>query len=309
MPPPAEAPAPAPPVVAELTGAERALRTKLEAVAGHLGGLGERSVEKHWELADAADTIATTWEAMGYSIERQGYDVDEVVAQNLEVSVAGGKLGRESLIVGAHYDTPAGARFDNASGVAALLVLSEMFREVQPARRVRFVAYALGEPPHFGQDSMGSLRHARKIAAEGEAVIGMVSLDSIGHFSEQPSSQRTPPGLDMPLPTVGNFLLMLGTKSAGDLSRTLSTGCSRQSGVELISRTRQTVDEPALESDDWPYQRLGVPAVVVTDTRQFRASPRDPKQLDYDRMARFVSCFEKGLELLATPPDAQQSSR
>src|SRR5690606_9468149 len=101
-----------------LSAEERELRAELRAHVDHLSvKLGERSVDRHWELADAADYVAAYWEELGYGIERQGYDVGEVVAQNLEVSVSGGELGRESIIIGAHYDSPAQSRgVDNASG-------------------------------------------------------------------------------------------------------------------------------------------------------------------------------------------------
>src|SRR5690606_17824902 len=114
-----------------LTPAELQLRKELMTHVRQLSEeLGERTTSQHWELAGAADYLASQWEGMGYTIERQGYDVGEIVAQNLEVSVSGGELGRESIIVGAHYDTLPGSRgAAGATGVAALLALSKLFRE------------------------------------------------------------------------------------------------------------------------------------------------------------------------------------
>src|SRR5688500_928318 len=90
---------PAPALATPLTAEQEALQAELKTHVLRLSHLGERSVNRVWELADAADYVATEWERMGYSIERQGYDVGEVVAQNLEVSVSGSDLGRESIIV------------------------------------------------------------------------------------------------------------------------------------------------------------------------------------------------------------------
>ena len=294
------APVGAPPLPPEL----EALKEELRAHAQHLThDLGERSVDRPWELADAADYVATEWERMGYTIERQGYDVGEVVAQNLEVSVSGSDLGRESIIVGAHYDSPkAGTGVDTATGVAALLALSRALHDVAPRRRLRFVAYALGEAPHFKRESMGSLRHAREVAAKGDRVSLMINLDSLGHFSDARASQQGMTGIDVPLPTIGNFLLLLGSEAAETSSRALSTSCATEPTLELVARSYREGDaDPALAADDWPYRQSGVPALLISDTKTLRAgsaAPRSP-EVDWVRLTRFVSCLIAGLEGLA----------
>lgn len=285
-------------VAAPLTPAQQALQTELQAHVRHLTTeLGERSVDHPWELADAADYLATQWEQMGYSLERQGYDVGDVVAQNLEVSLSGSDLGRESIIVGAHYDSPpAGAGIDSATGVAALLTLARAFSDKTPRRRVRFVAYALGEPPHFRSESMGSLRHARQVAARGDAVSAMINLDSLGYFSDAAGSQRAMAGIDVPLPKVGNFLLLLGSESAETVSSTLSVACgAAEPQLELVARSYASAGDPPLSADDWPYRQSGLPALVISDTKQLRSG----SAVDWARLTRFVSCLIPGVERLA----------
>jgi hypothetical protein len=289
------------PVPPPLSPEQEALKDELTAHVLHLTqDVGERSVDHPWELADAADYVATEWERMGYSIERQGYDVGEVVAQNLEVSVPGSDLGRESIIVGAHYDSPkAGTGVDTATGVAALLALSRALHATGPRRRVRFVAYALGEAPHFKRESMGSLRHAREVAAKGDAVTLMINLDSLGHFSDAPGSQQGMTGIDVPLPTVGNFLLMLGSEAAEVSSRALSASCAEAPGSELIARSYRGGDaDPPLAADDWPYRQSGLPALLISDTKTLRAGGA----VDWVRLTRFVSCLIAGLGRIADAP-------
>lgn len=267
--------------------------------------LGERSVARSWELADAADYVATQWEQMGYTLERQGYDVGDVVAQNLEVSVSGSDLGRDSVIVGAHYDSPpAGSGVDGATGVAALLAVARALRDSTPRRRVRFVAYALGEPPHFRSESMGSLRHARQLAARGDAVTAMINFDSLGYFSSTPGSQQGIAGIDVPLPKVGNFLLLLGSESAESAGRTLRASCDDEPQLELVLRTYAGDGDPPLAADDWPYRQSGLPALVVSDTKTLRSAgaERASARVDWPRFTRFVSCLTTGIERLASPP-------
>jgi len=290
-----------------LSPEQQALRQELEAHVNHLSTqLGERSLGRAWELADAADYVATQWEQMGYSLERQGYDVGDVVAQNLEVSVSGSDLGRESIVIGAHYDSPpAGTGVDAATGVAALLAVARALRDSTPRRRLRFVAYALGEPPHFRSESMGSLHHARQLAARGDSITAMINLDSLGYFSDKPGSQRGIAGIDVPLPEVGNFLLLLGSESAEGVSRTLSAECDRQPQLELVLRTYAGDGDPPLAADDWPYRQSGLPALVVSDTKSLRTAGsgrRSAAGVDWPRFTRFVSCLTSGIERLAKPP-------
>lgn len=313
-----------------LTPEQQALRRELEAHVNHLSTqLGERSLGRAWELADAADYVATQWEQMGYSLERQGYDVGDVVAQNLEVSVSGSDLGRESIIVGAHYDSPpSGTGVDPVTGVAALLAMARAFVDSTPRRRVRFVAYALGEPPHFQSESMGSLRHARQVAARGDAVTAMINLDSLGYFNDAPGSQQGIAGLDVPLPSVGNFLLLLGSESSESVGRTLSASCAAEPRLELVLRTYAGDGDPPLPADDWPYRQSGLPALVVSDTKGLRsraapsakaaptskaapnanAAPNSKAEraplagVDWPRFTRSVSCLTTGIERLANPP-------
>lgn len=293
-----------------LTEAERAWRAELATHFQHLNGLGERSIQKHWELADAADYLATQWEQMGYALERQGYDVGEVVAQNIEVSVSGAELGRESIIVGAHYDASGSEGADNATGVAALLVLSRVFRDRKPSRKVRFVGYALGDAPHVKAESMGSLRHARQVAAKGEAVVAMLSLDSLGSFNHEPGSQRALDGVDVPLPNTGNFYLLLGSENAESISRTLIASCPATGGIELLARTRREGSDSPLVSDDWPYRQAGVPAVLVSDTKAFRTvGPHGSAGPDLDRLSRLVGCLERGIGELADAPGEKDAEK
>jgi len=70
----------------------------------------------------------------------------------------------ELLLVGAHCNTAAGTpgADDNASGVAVLLELARLLREISLQVTLRWVAFTLEEPPSFGTPHMGSWVHARK---------------------------------------------------------------------------------------------------------------------------------------------------
>jgi acetylornithine deacetylase/succinyl-diaminopimelate desuccinylase-like protein len=113
--------------------------------------IGERNIAHYKALSAAAEYIKQTWQGQGYDVFSHEANVRKLHCENLEVTCTGISLPGEIILVGAHYDTVAGApgANDNASGVAALLLLSEMFTHIEPKRTVRFVSFVNEEPPFF----------------------------------------------------------------------------------------------------------------------------------------------------------------
>lgn len=131
------------------------------------GVIGERNQRKSWELAECSDYLATELEALGYPIERQGYETGSVAAQNLSITVVGGGRGKEHFFVGAHYDSSHGsAGFDSALTSAALLELARMMHGAKIERTLRLVFFAMGESPSADGEARGARVFARKIAKE-----------------------------------------------------------------------------------------------------------------------------------------------
>lgn len=124
------------------------LRTHVEQLAGKIG---ERNIFRPQALQAAGSYIELQWEQQGYAVERLAYDVSGVSCPNLEISRSGGARMDEILLLGAHYDTVAGSpgANDSGSGVAALMEMSRLFADVDPAMTVRFVAFVNEEPPFF----------------------------------------------------------------------------------------------------------------------------------------------------------------
>jgi len=160
---PGEMPPPTPPPAdASLNADESLVRA---AMARHVEKLsstiGERHASKAWELADAADYIAAELEALGYTIERQGYEVGSALAQNLSVTIPGGTRGDERILIGAHYDSPVGSRgLTSAVSTAGLLELARVMHGAKLERTLSLVFFALGAGP----DSSGQARGARHFA-------------------------------------------------------------------------------------------------------------------------------------------------
>ncbi len=309
---PEKALAPAPPPLPALTERESAIRAELERDVTKLATeIGERHVEEKWNLATAADWLASSFDGAGYQVTRQGYQVDDVAVQNFEALVPGGWRGRESIVIGAHYDTVAGSpgADDNASGVAAMLALARAFYGAKPSRTLRFVAFVNEEAPFFGTREMGSMFYAGQTSARGERIAVMINLESLGYFSDAPRSQHYPSEVAGRFSTTGRFIAMVGNhESQRQLDAVLSL-FRRHASIPVEGAALSPAVPGVSEGDHSSFWHFGFPAVMVTDTARFRnphyhsANDR-PERLDFGRMARVVAGLEVVIrELAGRDPD------
>ena len=234
--------------------------------------IGERHLERPEALQAAADYIREVWAGQGFAVEEEAFAVAGRRCANLVAERKGSALPGEIVLAGAHYDSIVGSpgANDNATGVAVLLELSRALRGRAPARTVRFVAFVNEEPPHFMTEAMGSRVHARRARARGERIAAMVSLETLGYYSDVPGSQRYPFPFGAFYPGAGNFLAVVANLA------------SRRLAVDFLERFLAAGDFPvegvaAFEaipgigwSDHWSFWREGYPALMLTDTAPFR---------------------------------------
>ena len=282
-------------------GVEAELRDDVAELAERIG---ERSVPAHAGLVAAADHVDRALTKAGYHVDRQRYEVGGRACDNIEAEIAG--ASRQIVIVGAHYDSVAGTTGadDNASGVAALLALARAFAGVKPDKTLRFVAFANEEPPYFQTASMGSVVYAKRCRARGEDVVAMISLETMGYYTDRPGTQHYPFPFGMFYPTTGDFVGFVGDRSSvGLVRRSLA---SFRLGARFPSEgVAGPMSVPGIGwSDHWSFAQEGYPAVMVTDTAPFR-NPRYhettdvPADLAYAPMARVVVGLTRVIEDLA----------
>ena len=75
------------------------------------------------------------------------------------------------------------------------------------------------EPPFFQTNQMGSLAYAQKLRREGVRVSAMISLETVGFYSDNPGSQKYPPLLSWLYPSRGNFVGFVANTESRDLVR------------------------------------------------------------------------------------------
>lgn len=280
------------PLTADEVAVREVLRGHLERLAGDIG---ERHTGQPARLAAAARYIEAELRQTGLAPERQDFVADGTHCANLSIQIAGGRWPDRIVVVGAHYDTipDSPGADDNTTGTAAVLALAKAFAASRPERTLRFVAFANEEPPHFQTATMGSLVYARACRARGERVAAMLSLESIGYYSDEPGSQHYPPPLDRLYPGQGNFLAFVGNPGSRGLLRRSVAGFRRHCLFPSEGALLPAMVAGVGWSDHWAFWECRYPAVMVTDTVPYRYpfyhTPEDTvDRLDLDRLARAV---------------------
>jgi Peptidase family M28 len=255
----------------------------------------ERSQRVAGTLERSAWFLEGSLRASGLVVERLPYASDGVNVVNVEGTRRGGAKAREIVIVGAHYDTAAGApgADDNASGVAVLLALARRFGAASrvPARTVRFVAFVNEEPPYFWNAEMGSLVYAKACRAHGDDIVAMLSLETLGYYRDAPGTQKYPPVVSWFYPDRGGFVAFVGNLGSRGLVRDAVGAFRGAAAFPSEGAALPSFVTGVGWSDQWSFWEVGYPGVMVTDTAPFRNpnyhQPGDrPETLDYERMAR-----------------------
>ena len=223
----------------------------------------------------------------------------------------------QSLLIGAHYDTVPGSpgADDNASGVVAMLECARVLVSTKRDRKIAFVAFDAEEMQSPGEGLHGSTAYVARLAPRkipGAAII----FESVG-FSSTIEKQR--------LPASFRFLFRRAYKAlvrqnfSAESLLILSRGPGRAISRELEkSAAAPAIQLPILplevpgwmpmirnlrRSDHAPFWLAGIPAVMVSDTANFRNphwhQPTDtPETVDAGLVAKaarmVVDAIERG---------------
>jgi aminopeptidase YwaD len=172
------------------------------------------------------------------------------------------------LILAAHYDTVIGSpgADDNASALAVLLDVARRVIQVRLQRPVRFIGFCLEE-----ENLLGSRAYAAHLASMQQSILGAIVLECVGYARDEEGSQKIPPGIPVTVPTVGNFLAVIGNQGSQTLTMAMERAMKPHVPIvplvvpgngELLPDTRR--------SDHTSFWEQGFPAVMLTDTANFR---------------------------------------
>jgi Zn-dependent M28 family amino/carboxypeptidase len=290
-----------------LTDDQRLLGEVLRRHVGQLAGvIGERNLFRPVQLAEAADYIESVLQKAGLSVQRQRYEVGGKPTDNVEAEVTGAARRDEILLVGAHYDSVHGSpgANDNATGVAAVLALAEAIARTRPARTIRFVLFANEEPPFFQGPHMGSRVYAQRSRRRADKIRLMLSLETIGYYTDAPNSQRYPFPLNFVYPSTGNFIAFVSNRTYASVVKRLLASFRRHAAFPSEGGALWESIPGIGWSDHWSFWQEGYPAVMITDTApnrypHYHTAADRPDQIDFSRMARVVDGLTSAVHELA----------
>jgi hypothetical protein len=135
----------------------------------------------------------------------------------------------------------------------------------------------------------------------------MLSLETIGYYSDEPGSQHLLFPLNLIYSSTGNFVAFVSNVENGFLVQQL-VGSFRQH-VQFPSEGGALWDViPGVgSSDHWAFWKEGFPAVMVTDTAPFRypayhSQADRPELVQHERMARVVTGLRAVIAEMANAP-------
>ena len=235
----------------------------------------------------AGNWIAKEFEQLGLTVDRQEFEIPDQSPARSGTNIVGtlNPLStKKSLLIGAHYDTVPGSpgADDNASGVAAMLECARLLVESGSDRKVTFVAFDAEEiqPPVEGLH--GSTAYISNLP-ESQHPSSAIILETIG-FSSAEIKQQLPGSFRFLFRRAfkalrsqnfeANSLLVLSKRDSRQLSRTLEQTAAQPEiklpilplevpwWMPLVRNLRR--------SDHAPFWAANVPAVMISDTANFR---------------------------------------
>jgi Zn-dependent M28 family amino/carboxypeptidase len=193
------------------------------------------------------------------------------------------------ILIGAHFDSvpDSPGADDNASAVAVMLAVA---KTLGMRRDVMYVAFNAEEC-----DLAGSRDFVKEMAGQVKKLEQVHVLEMVGYRDRRPNSQKNPLPM-IKAPTTGDFLVVVANQgglvdriieAAGSITVPV-VGLAIPEGLPL--NAIQQISPHLLRSDHAPFWEKNIPAVMWTDTSEFRnphyhQATDTPDTLDYEFMA------------------------
>jgi len=222
------------------------------------------------------DLCASSFEAAGFTVERQDYGTGVNIVGRREGSGDGG-----SVVISAHYDhiPDCPGADDNASGVAGVLEAARVLGAGEWERDLVVACWDEEERGLIGSDAWTD-------AAEdaGEEIEAAFVFEMIGYYDDAPGSQEIPGGLDLVFPQVqeveendnrGDFILLISDHASTEHTDAFARNASAVGLSEIVlelTAYQMATDLLALlrRSDHARFWEDGYPAIMLTDTAEYR---------------------------------------
>jgi hypothetical protein len=283
---------------------------------------GYRTPEDVEGLQRTEELVIEILEGLGYEPKTEDVPRPERIAmltppeaptpRNIWVDLPGtGERASEMLIMMAHIDSVVGSpgADDNGTGVVALFEMARLLQDRPRERTVRLLFTNLEEVGLHG-----ARRHASSLEPRVDAgqvsIVGAVSVEMIGYYSDEPGSQSSPlpPGITNEALDRGDFLALVGVRRHQRFTQDLTRAMlESEPDARVVTLDMFVVPPPdIMRSDHAEFLIRGWPGAMLTDTANFRnphyhQATDTPETIDRVRFARAISQLVGAVDRLANP--------
>ena len=266
------------------------LMAHVEALSGPVSSPAQREAARQYITQQLVQYGLTATRQSYQSASAGSNSAEASTGVNIVAEVMGAEPAAGSIVLGAHYDTERDSpgADDNGSGVATLLESARIFSQQLAAsktpnaqssaahalpRNLKLVFFDQEERQPDGSGLLGSLAFTNRLDNLVD-VKGAIILDMIGYACHTPGCQAYPAQLPLSnVPKTGDFLTVLGLQRHVDLTGVfmLSAQTTWPKVLTLpIPNPMLRLFPDLLRSDHAPFWEKDVPAVLVSDTANFR---------------------------------------
>ncbi len=207
--------------------------------------------------------------------------VPQYTCVNIESTKTGFSRPSNIYAIDAHYDSYnfAPGADDNASGVAGVLEAYRILAPYSSKFSLRFINFDLEEA-----GLVGSLLYTNNQLSKRDSIQGVINLEMIGFYSNEPNTQTLPTGFNILFPDAynavianerrGDFITNVGNTSSVALKNSFHNNALKYiPDLKVISLEvpgTGTLTPDLRRSDHATFWDRGVPALMITDGANFR---------------------------------------
>lgn len=227
------------------------------------------------------DTLVQAFEAAGLQTTLQNVTFGSTSVPNVIGRLPGLVDEARTFLVVGHYDAVGGTvgADDNATAVAATLEIARILAPYHFKHSIRFVGFSFEE-----QGLIGSQAYVQNAIPAWEELSGVLNMEMIGFYSDEPDSQELPAGFELLFPAAvaditadgfrGNFLTVVGNTASQSLVDAFVTA-----GQQYVPELRMIplavpgngqIAPDLRRSDHAPFWESGRQALMLTDGSNFR---------------------------------------
>ncbi len=246
------------------------LRANLEAIVGV-----RHPVENPQKLLEVENYITARMNQAGVTVRHHAFLHNNTFYNNLIGHQEG--LNNDNLcLINGHFDTvdDAPGADDNGTGTVGVLEAMRVLKGYYFENNIQYTNFNLEEA-----GLIGSNKYVNSGIQIGENIVGLINLEMIGYYSDEPNSQTIPNGFEFLFPSQvaqiindqnrGNFVINCGNAASASLNATfnqsVSTYVPQLKLISLVVPGTGTIAPDLRRSDHAPFWDKGYKAIMITD--------------------------------------------